>query len=194
MNPLRYLAVITAVVIAGGCSTPPPPEQKVATLQTSQAAAAPPSSTANGSTEAARPRERLDMTPEESDQLYETYNRCLGENGLPGKGAGSGTGVAAPARPDPAKEAAAEAACVSKKPLPPWEYDTANPQAADFLHKMVLCLRAKGVRLVEESPVKPGDDRTAIEFGGKNNDPDSISKGLDLTPRCEKELSSGGGR
>jgi hypothetical protein len=133
------------------------------------------------------------MTPEESNQLYETYNRCLGQNGLPEKGASAGTSIA-PARPDPAKEAAAEAACVSKKPLPPWEYDTANPQAADFLHKMVLCLRAKGVRFVEESPVKPGDDRTAIEFGGKNNDPDSISKGLDQTPRCEKELSSGGSR
>jgi hypothetical protein len=194
MKPLRYLAVITAVVIAGGCSTPPPPEQKVATLQTSQTAPAP-SSASTGSPEAARPRERLDMTPEESNQLYETYNRCLGENGLPQKGTGAGpaTGVAVD-RPDPANEAAAEAACVSKKPLPPWEYDTANPQAADFLHKLVLCLRAKGVRLVEESPVKPGDDRTAIEFGGKNNDPDSISKGLDLTPRCEKELSSGGGR
>jgi hypothetical protein len=192
MKPLRYLAVLTAVVIAGGCSTPPPPEQKVATLQTSQAASAP-SSAANGSTEAARPRERLDMTPEETDQLYDAYGQCLTEHGLPKKGAGAGTG-AVPGRPDPAKEAAAEAACVSKKPLPPWEYDTANPEAADFLHKMVQCLRAKGVRLVEESPVKPGDDRTAIEFGGKNNDPDSISKGLDLTPRCEKELSSGGGR
>jgi len=192
MKPLRYLAVLTAVVIAGGCSTPPPPEQKVATLQTSQAASAP-SSAANGSTEAARPRERLDMTPEETDQLYDAYTQCLTEHGLPKKGAGAGTG-AVPGRPDPAKEATAEAACVSKKPLPPWEYDTANPEAADFLHKMVQCLRAKGVRLVEESPVKPGDDRTAIEFGGKNNDPDSISKGLDLTPRCEKELSSGGGR
>ena len=194
MKPLRYLAVLTAVVIAGGCSTPPPPEQKVATLQTSQTASAP-SSASNGSTEAARPRERLDMTPEEGDQLYEAYDRCLGENGLPRKGTGTGSGGdIAPSVVDPAKEAAAEAACVSKKPLPPWEYDTANPEAADFLHKMVQCLRAKGVRLVEESPVKPGDDRTAIEFGGKNNDPDSISKGLDLTPRCEKELSSGGGR
>lgn len=191
MKSLRYLAAITAAVFVAGCSTPPPPEQKVATLQTSQAASAPPSAS-TASAEAARPRERLDMTPEESNQLYEIYDRCLGENGSP-KGRSAGTSIA-PARPDPAKEAAAEAACVSKKPLPPWEYDTANPQAADFLHKMVLCLRAKGVRYVEESPVKPGDDRTAIEFGGKNNDPDSISKGLDLTPRCEKELSSGGGR
>jgi hypothetical protein len=192
MKPLRYLAVITAAVFLAGCSTPPPPEQKVATLQTSQAAAAP-SSAANGSTEAARPRERLDMTPEESDQLYDAYGQCLTEHGLPKKGSGSGTGTA-PSVVNPATEAAAETACVGKKPLPPWEYDTANPQAADFLHKMVLCLRAKGVRLVEESPVRPGDDRTAIEFGGKNNDPDSISKGLELTPRCEKELSSGGGR
>ncbi|RSM41452.1 hypothetical protein DMA12_24330 [Amycolatopsis balhimycina DSM 5908] len=194
MRPLRYLAAITAAVLMAGCSTPPPPEQKVATLQTSQAAATP-SSAANGSTAAARPRERLDMTPEESAQLYDAYDRCLGENGLPHKGTGAGSGTGAvPGRPDPAKEAAAEAACVGKKPLPPWEYDTANPQAADFLHKMVLCLRAKGVRLVEESPVKPGDDRTAIEFGGKDNDQDSITKGLNLTPRCEKELSSGGGR
>ena len=192
MKSLRYLAALAAAVLMAGCSTSPPPEQKVATLQTSQAASAP-SSTPNASPEAARPRERLDMTPEESGQLYDAYNQCLTEHGLPKKGAGAGTG-AVPGRPDPAKEAAAEAACVSKKPLPPWEYDTANPEAADFLHKMVQCLRAKGVRLVEESPVKPGDDRTAIEFGGKDNDQDSITKGLNLTPRCEKELSSGGGR
>jgi len=192
VTPLRYLVAITAVVFAAGCSTPPPPEQKVATLQTSQApSASSPASTA--SPDAARPRERLDMTPDESDQLYEAYNQCLGDNGLPSKGTGSGTGVA-PVVVDPAKEAAAEAACVSKKPLPPWEYDVANPQASDFVHKMVLCLRAKGVRLVEESPVKPGEDRTTLELGGKNNDQDSISKGLDLIPRCEKELSSGGGR
>lgn len=190
MKSLRYLTVLGAAVLVAGCSTPPPPEQKVATLQTSQAAPAT-APAPNGSTEAARPRERLDMTPEETDQLYDAYGRCLTEHGLPKKGTGSGSGIA-PAKVDPAQEAAAEAACVGKKPLPPWEYDVANPQAADFIHKMVLCLRAKGVRFVEESPVKPGDDRTVLEFGGKNNDQDSISKGLDLAPRCEKELSGGG--
>lgn len=125
------------------------------------------------------------MTPHESDQFWETYNQCKYDHGVPKKGT---------ARPDPATEAAAEAACLGKKPLPPWEYDVANPEAADFVHKMVLCLRAKGVRLVEESPVKPGDEQVTLEFGGKDNDPDSITKGLNLTPQCEKELSSGGGR
>jgi hypothetical protein len=73
--------------------------------------------------------------------------------------------------------------------LPPWEYDTANPESADFVHKVVQCLRDKGVKYVDEEPVNPGDDRRTLSFGGPQNDSDSITKGLNLIGTCEKELS-----
>ncbi|MEV4311587.1 hypothetical protein [Actinocrispum sp. NPDC049592] len=182
MTPVRIAAGIAALVILGGCSSPAAPEQKVATLQTSSAAA-PPAAPPSAPAEAARPRLRLDMTPDEEDQLYTAYSNCMADHGFR-KGPGM----------DMSKEAAATAACKFKDPLPPWEYDTANPQAADFAHKMVLCLRGKGVKYVEESPVKPGDERTSIALGGAQNDSDSISKGLNLIPQCEKELSAGGNK
>jgi hypothetical protein len=179
--PAGIVTGIVSVVILGGCSSPPPQEQKVVTLQTSSATAqAPPSSAAP---EASRPRLRLDMTPDEEDQLYTTYNNCLAEHGFR-----RGPGV------DPGKEREATAACVVKQPLPPWEYDTANPEAADFNHKMVQCLREKGVRYVEEDPIKPGDTRTTLSLGGAQNDSASISRGMNLIPQCEKELSAGGHR
>jgi hypothetical protein len=131
------------------------------------------------------------MTSEEIDGLFLAYNQCLDEHGLrknkPVGGDGSGAAPAEGQAPSPEDEAAAEAACLGSKPLPPWEYDTANPESADFVHRVVQCLRAKGVRYVEESPATPGDDRRAIAFGGENNDQDSISKGLNLVGSCEKE-------
>jgi hypothetical protein len=175
------MAAVAAVL--AGCSTPPPPEQKVATLETSQATSAAPAVSAGAAPEAARPRQRLDMTPEEIQQLFETYGQCLADNGFK-KGPSMDVSKAAPA----------EAACLSKKPLPPWEYDVSNPESRDFAHKLAQCLRDKGVKFVDEVPASPGDDRNTISYGGKNNDADSITKGLNLTPVCEKELSVGGNK
>jgi hypothetical protein len=185
MTPALRFAAVAAVAVLAGCSTPAQPEQKVATLQSPSAASAvSPVSSANPvATEAARPRERLDMTPDESQQLFETYNACLADHGFQ-KGP----------KVDESRLPAAENACLSKKPLPPWEYDTTNPEAVDFVHKLVLCLRAKGVRYVDEIPVTPGDDRVTFSMGGRDNDSASISKGMNLTPVCEKELSAGGGK
>jgi hypothetical protein len=183
MNPaLRLAGIAAAAAILAACSTPPPPEQKVATLQTTQATT-PATSAPAAAQDSARPRERLDMTPDETQQLFETYNQCLADNGFK-----KGPGI------DMTKEAPAQAACLSKKPLPPWEYDVSNPESRDFTHKLVQCLRDKGVRFVDEVPAAPGDDRNTISFGGKNDDSDSITKGLNLTPVCEKELSVGGNK
>lgn len=190
---LSVLAAVTALSASAACGSSQP-KAKVATLQTPGAGGTMSARASGASHPEARPRERLDMTPEEQDALWATYNRCLDQNGLskfkPKGGAGSGPKAV---RVDPKVEAKAEAACKNKEPLPPWQYDTANPESLDFLHKMVRCLREKGVRYVEETPAGPGEDRNAISFGGKNNDRASISKGLNLTPVCEKELSVGGG-
>ena len=188
MKQVLRVVVLAALVVLGGCSTTPDPEPDVASLETTGSSAT--STVSSPAPDAGRPRQRLDMTPEELDQLYGTYNDCLIANGLPAKGGdGSGQPGEVAARPDPAAEAAAAAACVDKNPLPPWEYDTANPESADFVHKLVQCLRDKGVRYVDEEPVKPGDDRRTFSLGGPQNDAESINKGLNLVGTCEKELS-----
>jgi hypothetical protein len=46
------------------------------------------------------------------------------------------------------------------------------------------CLKTKGVRYVEVL-----DD--TYSFGGEQNDQDSIVKGLELAPVCEREVAAG---
>jgi len=71
----------------------------------------------------------------------------------------------------------------------PWEYSVKNPGARDYAKAVVACLHRKGVKYVELDD-KPSGDRVTFSFGGPNNDPDSISRGLDLTPQCEREVSA----
>jgi hypothetical protein len=184
MKPIVRVVALAALVVLGGCSTQPEPEHEVATLKTTGSSTST-STVSSAAPAAGRPRERLDMTPEEAEQLYAAYSQCLAEHG----GSIKGDGGAGPAAGTPDQEAAAAAACVDKNPLPPWEYDTANPESGDFVHKVVQCLRDKGVKYVDEEPVNPGDDRRTLSFGGPQNDSDSITKGLNLIGTCEKELS-----
>jgi hypothetical protein len=188
MNPvLRGVALAAAVVVLGGCSTPPEQEPNVATLETTGSS---PTATSEAPTPS-RPRERLDMTPEELDALYRAHSTCLAENGYDtGKGEGGGGSPVEGRVPDESKRPAAEAACLHLDPLPPWEYDVANPESADFVHTLVRCLRDKGVRYVEESSLEAGADRRGVSLGGPDNDSESISKGLELIPTCEKELTN----
>jgi hypothetical protein len=132
------------------------------------------------SADAGRPRERIDMTNEEIDALDGAYNQCLAANGYDKRSNGT----------DQAAETKAAAACESKDPLPPWELDANNPHGADFVHAVVLCLRAKGVRYVSEEPPEGG--RYVFSFGGPGNDSDSITKGLEYTPGCEKQVAAQG--
>lgn len=188
MNTVLRAVGLALLVVLAGCSTPAEPDDRVATLETT--GSAPPAVSASSTAPtASRPRERLDMTNDELTELSETYYRCLADNGYDTTKAKEAADKGL--MPDESKSAAAEAACLSKNPLPPWEYDTANPESSDFVHAMVQCLRDKGVRFVEESPLNPGDDRRSIALGGQDNDQDSITKGLDLIPTCEKEEARG---
>ena len=136
-----------------------------------------------------QPRERLDMTNDEINALYQQYSQCLSANGLT-KGRATGGSGSSPVVVSPDVESRARAACKSKDPLPPWELDANNPHGADFVHAVVQCLRAKGVRYVDEGP--PQDGRYVFSFGGADNDSDSISKGLEYTPNCEKQVAGQG--
>ncbi|GAB3449229.1 hypothetical protein [Actinophytocola sediminis] len=188
MNPVLRVAGLAVLIMLAGCSTPPPDqEDKVATLETTGSA---PTSVSSVAPPPSRPRERLDMTNDELIEQNQAYNDCLSEH-LGGKGAIAGDAEMAPRRSGtPEEMAAAETACLPTKPLPPWEYDIANPESADFLHAVVQCLRDKGVRYVDEEPATPGDDRRVLSFGGQNNDQESISKGLSLIGTCEKEQTN----
>lgn len=170
-------SALALLLLLAACSKPADQPQ-VASIST-------PSSNAAASSSAAqeqRPRERLDMTPEDLDALYNAYDRCMGQFGLDKKGQVSAgrTGV------QPVKDEVDKAmkACESKDPLPPWEKDVNNPDALDFAARVVQCLRNKGVRYVEVSN-EPGAEAVAYAFGGPNNDAASITLGLEHAKECE---------
>jgi hypothetical protein len=172
-GPVLLLAALAA------CSTPEQKPPQIASLNTTGATTATSTTTAPAEE---RPRLRLDMSNEDEIALYEVHNRCLAEHGVD-KRKFETEGV-------PSKQVmdAAEKACESKHPLPPWEKDAKNPEAADFANRVVQCLRAKGVRYVEVAN-DPNDTQVNVAFGGPNNDQDSITKGLEFVKPCEIEAS-----
>jgi hypothetical protein len=182
----RYRAVRAVCALAvsafalAACSSAPSPQAQVPALPTSGSASTSTAAAATTGADAGRPRQRLDMTAEESQALDQAYNQCLVANGYD----------KARNPKDKAAATKAFAACVSKNPLPPWELDASNPHAADFVHAVVLCLRAKGVRYVSEDPPEGGG--YAFSFGGPGNDPGSITKGMEYTPDCEKQVAAQG--
>jgi len=182
-KPLITIALLATVL--AGCAQQPA-ESDIATINQ------PGSSSANGSAAPEdRPRLRLDMTDEEITALYQAYDDCLSENGAGGKAsadADAGGGSVADAG-DASDYAAAELACVAFNPLPAWETDRNNPDAMDFMNDVVSCLKDKGVEFVEIS-TDPSSPSIDIALGGPQNDADSISKGMDLIPTCESEVSA----
>ncbi|HET6504874.1 MAG TPA: hypothetical protein VFG87_29335 [Amycolatopsis sp.] len=191
---IPHTRVLAAGVLAlsafafAACTATSAPQAQVPTLPAAGSATQPAPAGTSTDADAGRPRERLDMTNDEITALYGPYNQCLAANGdgKPTTGSGGMSAVTV----DPGVEAKAETACQSKEPLPPWELDANNPQGADFVHAVVQCLRDKGVRYVSEEP--PQNGRYAFSFGGPGNDPDSISKGLQYTPDCEKQVAAQG--
>lgn len=175
--------VVASVLVLTGCgSQPSNPAAKVPTLAPSGGAGASvaPSGASGANPDPGRPRERLDMTNDELNALQAAYTECLTAHGWTKQMADK----------DPTTAAKAEAACLSKNPLPPWELDASNPHASDFVHAVVQCLRAKGIKHVDEEPPQAG--RYGWSLGGPGNDRESITKGLELGPVCEKEVAAKG--
>jgi hypothetical protein len=170
-----------------GCSSEPAATgtPRVATLASAAAPSSVPSPAAPE-----RPRERLDSTAEDWEAMIKPYDDCLAGHGLTPKGrrvGGSDGGAVEPGKIDEKKYEAADADCRPKYyPLPPWEYDPANPEAKDFARDVVACLKRKGVKYVEVNP-----DGRGFAFGGEQNHARSISRGLELTPDCEREVAAG---
>jgi hypothetical protein len=183
---MKALIGIAAVLLAAtACSSTrdaqrPPDVASLATPEATGSASVSPSPQGEPSKD--RARFRIDMTDQEKQDLYRVYTECLKDHGVDVLLSRQGG-----QKPDKAKSAAAAKACDSKLPLPPWEEDATNPQALDFAEKVVQCLRAKGVKKVE---VSTNDGIVGPALGGPENDPESISKGMDLTPQCEKEVSA----
>jgi hypothetical protein len=169
-------ATLALLLLLAACGKPEAQPQ-VASISTPPGSAA-----ATSAAQEQRPRERLDMTPEDLEALNVPYDQCLAGLGLDKKGrAAEGSG-----RPEPTKEELDKAlqTCEPKSPLPPWEKDTSNPEAVDFANRVVQCLRGKGVRYVEVHN-EPGSEIISYALGGPNNDAASISLGLEHAKECE---------
>jgi hypothetical protein len=167
------LVLLLALV---GCSSPQAQPQ-VASISTPSSAAP-----ASAAPTEQRPRERLDMTPEDHEALNVPLAQCMSQFGMDA----NGRALPGSSRPQPSNEEVDKAlkACESKIPLPPWEKDTTNPDAVDFAHRVVQCLREKGVRYVEVSN-EPGATAIGYSLGGPNNDAASITLGLEHVKACE---------
>jgi len=184
VDPARLcsMAFVAAVVVLGGtaCSSSSGDgksqagQAQVATLQSAAPSSAP-------SSAAARPRQRLDDTAADYEALSKPYDDCMKSHGLTPKGAplGSAQGTR------PTVSDAVKKECDPLIPLPPWELDPANPEAKDFARAVVQCLKGKGVKYVEVNADGPG-----WAFGGPQDDAQSISKGMDLSPACEREVAA----
>ena len=193
------LALAGAVALAG-CTTATPQPQ-VATIAPSSAgsssapgagAATSPGDAASTPPGGTAPRERLDMTSAELEALAQPYQDCMNTNGAPSKDekmdadARVRAGVATAPAGDYDK---ALAACQQLLPLPPWEEDRSNPDAQAFVQAVVDCLHGKGIKYVEIDG-DASSPRISLALGGPNNDSDSITRGMDLIPQCQREVSA----
>ncbi|MFB9839432.1 hypothetical protein [Actinoallomurus acaciae] len=174
---VRMVFLGAVVAVSAACSSHEAAPPKVASLSSPAGASA--SASPDG-----RPRYRLDMTEAERTALQAPYLKCMSRHGVPVTRIRGGD---AP-RPSGDTVDKANRACENLLPLPPWEEDAENPQAADFQLKVVACLRKKGVRYVELSR----DTSSGVVgpvLGGQHNDQDSIKKGMALIPECEREVA-----
>ncbi|PRY32118.1 hypothetical protein [Pseudosporangium ferrugineum] len=156
-------------------------EESTSEAQVATLASAGPVASAPADADAGRPRLRLDITDEEREALDAALISCVKANGVPeprflGWGDFRSMTKLAPGVLEKAK-----VACRSKMPLPAWEEDPDNPHAADFARAVATCLRAKGVKMVEN----PSDGSYSFDDG-------SASKGLELKPACEREAAAKG--
>jgi hypothetical protein len=172
---LRPLAAVAAALVFGSTACSAAPHRRAETPGVATLGSAAPSPSATP----ARPRERIDDTPEDYERLAQPYTDCLDQHGVGIKDTRKGTNAPAPKT----VADAAHEACDHLLPLPPWEKDPANPESKDFFRDVVKCLRNKGIKYVE---VVDG----GYALGGPQNDQRSITKGMDLAPGCEREVAA----
>ena len=193
------LALAGAVALAGCTTATPQPQVASITPTAPESSSAPGDGAATSPGDAAStppggtaPRERLDMTSAELEALAQPYQDCMNSNGAPSKDekmdadARVRAGVATAPAGDYDK---ALAACQQLLPLPPWEEDRSNPDAQAFMQAVVDCLHGKGIKYVEIDG-DASSPRISLALGGPNNDSDSITRGMDLIPQCEREVSA----
>lgn len=192
----RLAPLVLLAVLATGCSGASASEDgsakapEIPSLKTPTPGKSSGAKTTAQDPDAGRPRERIDMTDADRTRLYQPYLDCLKDNGIDPSKRGQEPGVlGSGATTDPVKAKNAGKVCEPKLPLPAWEIDANNPDALDFGRKVVQCLRDKGVKYVELST---GSDSGIVgpSLGGKNNDPESIRKGMALTPECQREAAA----
>ncbi|MFG1651171.1 hypothetical protein ACGFIE_14700 [Micromonospora sp. NPDC049275] len=169
------LATLTLITTAlGGCggaeSDDAARTADVASLATGSAA---PTASASGGTATGRPQLRLDMTEEEEERFWYTYQVCLRDNGvkeLKERSAGAAAGGKRIISLDQSGEPkAAYVACADKLPLQPPELDEEkNPNYAAQWNDYVQCLRGRGMK-IHSLPDGSGwtyDDGVADPSGG----------------------------
>ena len=178
---LAALALVLVVAAAACSAAGHSPRVAVLPTSTARRSGATATSAVPSTGATARPREQLDESPSQLQALLEPYDQCLAAHG--GKRKSGPT--------SPAAEAAAEAACINLDPLPPWQYDPANPKAMGFVQQVVACLHQHGVRYAQVTD-PPGQDMIEIALGGPQNDQTSISKGMDLIPTCNQQVLQAG--
>jgi hypothetical protein len=191
----RWAPLVLLAVVATGCSSakadqePDAKDQapEIATLTTPTPGRT--TSKATQDPDAGRPRERIDMTEADRKRLYAPYMACLQDNGIDPSKRGQTSGPLGSGQvTDPKKAKTAGKVCEPKLPLPAWEIDANNPDALDFGRKVVQCLKDKGVKYVELST---GKDTGIVgpSLGGPKNDMESITKGMNLMPECQREVA-----
>ncbi len=133
-----------------------------------------------------RPREQLDESNSQLNALYAPYYQCLSQHQS-----------AALVREYRARHIHTEAwkmvgpaglrACLPYKPLPPWQYDPANPKALGFVEQVVACLHRHGVLYAQVTDSR-SSSAIGIALGGAQNDQRSVSLGLQDIPICDQEV------
>jgi hypothetical protein len=180
--PLAIGVLLIATAITG-CAAGSPQDSHVASLTSPSAA-----STTPANSDDKRPRERLDMTAAEEAALNEPYESCMAKNGLGSKDAAAKQQSDSKTKSSPAEARAAEAECDKLLPLPPWEMDRNNPDARDFMQRVVDCLHSKGVKYADVVD-DPTSNSLSYSLGGVNNDEKSITLGMSLGEVCRDKAS-----
>jgi hypothetical protein len=184
-RPSLALIAVLAAGTATACSGSDAKSPDVALLATACASTPAPGTSSTGSNDAHRPRYKLNMTAQELEAIQKPYIKCMTAHGVTDP-RDQKFGNTKPTSVSQTTLAAAQQACASTIPLPVWENDPKNPDALDFNRKVVTCLRGKGVAKVE---VTTQNGEVSVAFGGKENDQQSITRGMQYYDYCTRQVS-----